>query len=113
MLLPHRLLLILRNQHRGPDAVANLAPVERLPAPGIGHKPVKVVTLRGGDPRLARKVVDEDGPHFDPAESVELWEPQGDVDAGLEGLVKGTDAVSGEKENAIEVLQLSKEDYTG
>lgn len=57
--------------------------------------------------------MDEDGPHFDPTGPVELREPEADVDAGLEGLVKGADAVGGEEENAIEVLQRSKENWTG
>lgn len=110
MLLPHRLLLPVRDQHGRPDAIADLAPVERLPAPGVGHQPVELVALRGRDSGLAHEVVDEDRPHFDPAGAVELWEPEGDVDAGLKGLVKGADAVGCEKENAIEVFQRSKED---
>lgn len=110
MLLPQSLLLLLRNEHCGPDAVADLAPVKRLPAPTVGHQPIELVALRDRNPRLAREVVGEDGPHFDPAGAVKLRETQGDVDAGLKGLVKSADAVGGEEENAIEVLQRSKED---
>lgn len=66
--------------------------------------------LRGRYSRLAREIVDEDGPHFDSAGAVELRKPESDVDTGLEGLVEGADAVSSEEENAIEVLQRSKED---
>ena len=110
MLLPHRLLLLLRNQHRGPNAVADLAPVERLSAPSVGHEPAEPIVLRGRYSRLAREVVDEDGPHFHSAGAVELRKPESDMDTGLEGLVEGADAVGGEEENAIEVLQRSKED---
>lgn len=47
----------------------------------------------------------EEEPDFGAAGLVENRQAEGDVDAGLEGLVEGADAVGGEEQDAVEVLE--------
>lgn len=111
MLLAHRLFLLLRDQQRRAHAVADLAPVKRLPAPRGGGLALQIVQLGGREVLRPGKLVQEEHPDLSAAGLVEDGQAEGDVDAGLEGLVEGADAVGGEEEDAVEVLEGAKEDY--
>lgn len=52
-----------------------------------------------------REVFEEEAPDFGAAVPVQGGEAERDVDAGLEGLVEGSDAVGGEEQDSIEVFQ--------
>lgn len=54
--------------------------------------------------------VEEEDPDLGAARLVEDGQAEGDVDAGLEGLVEGADAVGGEEEDAVEVFERTEED---
>lgn len=112
MLLAHRLLLLLRDQQRRAHAVADLAPVERLPAPRGGGVPLQIVQLGGREVLRPAELVQEEHPDLGAAGLVKDGQAEGDVDAGLEGLVEGADAVGGEEEDAVEVLEGAEEDYS-
>lgn len=112
MPLPHGLLLLLRDQQRRAHAVADLAPVERLPAPRGGGVALQVLQLRRGQVLRAGEFVEEEHPDLGAARLVEDGQAEGDVDAGLEGLVEGADAVGREEEDAVEVLERAEEDFS-
>ena len=104
MSLPHHLLLLLRDQQRRPHRIADLASVERFLAPAFLDQSIKARGLRSGEGLLRGKVREKDGPDFDARLAVQVREAEGDVDAGLEGLVESADAVGGKEENALEVF---------
>ena len=54
--------------------------------------------------------VEEEVPDLGATGAVEGGQAEGDVHAGLEGLVKGADAVGCEEENAVEVFEGAEED---
>ena len=51
-----------------------------------------------------REIVDEDIPDGNPASLIQSRQAEGDVDAGLEGLIEGADAVGGEEEDARKII---------
>lgn len=69
--------------------------------------------LGGGEQGFGGEVVEEDGPDFGAAGAVQGGEAEGDVHAGLEGLVEGADAVGCEEEDAVEVFEGAEEDCGG
>ena len=107
---PHRLALLLCDEHGRAHAVPDLPAVERFAAPPLGHEVVENGALGGRDDGVTAEVLDEDGPDFGAAAAVQLRKTEADVDAGLEGLVEGAHAVGGEEEDAIKVLEGTKED---
>ncbi len=66
--------------------------------------------LRGRKIFFREQVGEEDAPDLRAAWPVKGREAEGDVDAGLEGLVEGADAVGGEEEDAGEIVESAKED---
>ena len=66
--------------------------------------------LRARQAVLGREVVDEDIPHGDTARLVQARQAQGNVNAGLKGLIEGADAVGGEEQDAREVVEGAEED---
>ena len=89
----HAVLDLTAVQHRlGQAVVVRLGELDRLDAVELAH-----ALQEQGPDGLARLVG-------------ELGVAQGDVDAGLEGVVEGLDAVSREEEDALEVLEQAQED---
>ena len=68
--------------------------------------------LGGADETLIQAhFVEEEVPDFGAAGAVEGGQAEGDVHAGLEGLVEGADAVGCEEEDAVEVFEGAEEDW--
>ena len=66
--------------------------------------------LRCREMALRQQIRQKDPPDLHAAGPVERRQAQGDVDAGLEGLVEGADAVGGEEEDPREVVESAEED---
>lgn len=93
--LGQALALVLGDDERRAHGVADLPAIERLPAPLAGDEGLEAGARLRRDAALGAQVVEEDAPDVGAAGLVELGEAQGDVDAGLEGVVEGADAVGG------------------
>ena len=92
---------------RGADAVLDLAAVEHRLGEAIV---VGVSEGDGADAVELAHALQEHGPDGLAGLVGELGVTEGDVDAGLEGVVEGFDAVGGEEEDALEVLEQAQED---
>ena len=110
MPLARDLFLLLGNEHRCADRIADLATIEVLLAPVVAHKGCKRGVLAISDGRFAVEVFKEDRPDLGATGAIEGRQAEGDVHTGLEGLVKGSNAVCCEEEDAVEVLEGAKED---
>lgn len=55
--------------------------------------------------------VEEEDPNLGAARLVEDGKAESDVDAGLEGLVEGADAVGGEEKDTVEIFECAEEDW--
>ena len=88
-------------------AVLDLAPVQAMLAQAI-----EVVLPEHGrlDPVQLLDLLEEHLPDGAARFEGEFGVAQGDVDAGLEGVVEGLDPVGGEEEDALEVFEEPQED---
>lgn len=111
MLPSHNLPLLLRHQQRRTNTVPDLSPIEWVTAPDSGGLRLQLMDLGRGKVLGFGEFLEEDGPNFVTAGLVEDGEAECDVNARLESLVKGTDAIGGEEEDAVKILQGSEEDW--
>lgn len=111
MSLAGLLPLLRRHEHRRAHRIPDLAAIEILFAPLVADERLKSGDLGGIEEVKARHVVEEDGPDLGAAGAVEGGQAQCHVNAGLEGLVEGADAVRCEEEDAVEVLEGTEEDW--
>ena len=105
MLQPHIHALVQRERLRAAHQILDLPPIQRV---SRQHLEVRVAEAR--DAHLLAHHVDEHGPDGLLGFVRELAVAQGDVDARLEGVVEGFDAVGGEEEDALEVFEEAEED---
>ncbi len=66
--------------------------------------------LRGREVLFREQIREEEAPDAGATLAVEGGQAEGDMDAGLEGLVESADAVGGEEEDAVEVVEGAEED---
>ena len=93
MLPAGRLVFLLGHEHRGADCIADLSAVKRFPAPFIADQGLQCGALLGRNDGLAAEVVEEDFPDVGAPGAVQGGQAEGNMHAGLEGLVEGADAV--------------------
>ena len=105
MLQPHGRLLMQRQRLRTPDQILDLPSIQL-----VAREHVELVLAEVRDGHLLAHHGDEHAPDGLLGAVRELAVAQGDVDAGLEGVVEGFDAVGGEEEDALEVLEEAEED---
>ena len=103
---PQRHLLINCQSLRRPDTILDLPPIQRLLAQPIEVLPGKRLRLH---PIQLLNSLQEHDPDAATRFEGQFGVAQGDVDARLEGVVKGLDAVGGQEQDALEVLEQAEE----
>ena len=100
------LLLDVRQRNGGTHSITDLAAVK-----AVIVEIVRYVCHQSGLV-LVRKIhlPDKDGPDLAALDRIESLQANGHVDARLEGLVDIAGTVSGQEEDAVEVLQFAEED---
>ena len=99
--------LIDRQRLRRADTILDLAPIQHRLGEAIV---VRLCELNSLDAVELTDALEEHDPDGLAGLVGEFGVAQGDVDAGLEGVVEGLDAVGGEEEDALEVFEQAQED---